>query len=98
MSSEKIEITGRQIAAARELLNLTQADLADAIGMFRQNLTKLETGKVAPRQRTLKKIRDVLERRGIEFTNGNGPGVRLNTAKAAEYAKAAHAAGARSPG
>lgn len=72
MSSTKKRITGRQIAAARELLNLTQRDLAAAIGMLQPMLARIEAAKVTPRIATLERIAAELERRGVEFLNGRG--------------------------
>ena len=40
-----------------------------------------------PQRANLEKIQAELERRGIEFTNGDGIGVRLNFQKAAEFAR-----------
>jgi hypothetical protein len=42
-----------------------------------------------PSADTLAKIQSELERRGIEFSNGDGIGVRLNHRKAAEFARQA---------
>jgi hypothetical protein len=49
----------------------------------------LESGKSEPRQANLQKIEAELKRRGIEFTNGTGIGVRLDFEKAADFARAA---------
>ena len=72
MSSTKNRIHGRQIAAARELLRLSQGDLAAAVGMLPQALARIEADRVVPREATLGKIVAELERRGIEFINGRG--------------------------
>ena len=74
MSSNNRPITGRQIAAARELLDITQRELAEAVGLLVQSLARIEATK-GPRERTsraLMLIRAELERRGIEFINGRG--------------------------
>ena len=76
MSSENLRITGRHIAAARELLDITQEQLAQAAGVSRVTLARLEKAQHIPRDGTLDKIREALERRGIEFMNGDRPGVR----------------------
>lgn len=87
-----MKITGAQITAARNLLKITQEELAQASGVAEHTLYRFETDKTFPHQRTLNKILAELERRGIEFTNGTGIGVRLNFEKAAEFARsAAHA-------
>lgn len=84
-----MKISGPQVAAARELLRLTQAELAAAIGVSLQTIFRFEAGKHDPYPATEAKIRGELERRGIEFSNGDGAGVRINYAKAAEFARLA---------
>ena len=82
-----MKITGAQITAARNLLKITQEELAQASGVAEHTLYRFETDKTFPHQRTLSKVLAELERRGIEFTNGTGIGVRLNFEKAAEFAR-----------
>ena len=72
MSSPKTRVSGRQIAAARELLRLSQGDLAAAVSMLPQALARIEADRVRPRANTLSRIINELERRGIEFINGRG--------------------------
>lgn len=66
------KVTGRQIEAARALLNLSQSELAASLGMLPPALARIEAGRVQPRIATLAKIVAELERRGIEFVNGRG--------------------------
>jgi DNA-binding XRE family transcriptional regulator len=75
-------LTGRHVAAARGLLAMTQSDLAAAAGVTRQTLIDWEAGTRIPRSDTVDKVRDALERRGIEFSNGGEPGVKYRPAKA----------------
>jgi len=82
-----MKVSGRQISAARDLLGLTQVELAKAAGVGESTVLNFELGKLEPHQKNREKIQTELERRGIEFTNGDGIGVRLNNAKAAEYAR-----------
>lgn len=82
-----MKISGRQVMAARNLLGLTQDELATAASVDRTTVLRFETGQIEPQRASLKKIQDELERRGIEFTNGTGIGVRINFEKAAEYAQ-----------
>ena len=84
-----MKISGNQIAAARELLGFSQTELAIAAGVGRQTVTRFEAGQVDPQRSSREKILAELERRGIEFINGIGPGVRLNLEKAAAFARAA---------
>jgi transcriptional regulator with XRE-family HTH domain len=72
MSSENRKITRRQIIAARDLLGIEQAELAESLSMFPTSLSRIESGRVKPRQATLDRIVKELERRGIEFINGRG--------------------------
>ncbi|PSM31940.1 helix-turn-helix transcriptional regulator [Haliangium sp. UPWRP_2] len=93
-----MKISGKQVAAARELLGLTQTELAAAAGVSAQTIFRFEAGKAEPQRTSLEKILTELARRGIEFTNGTGTGVRLDHAKAAEFSRAAGAAHAAETG
>lgn len=73
--------------AARNLLGLTQVELATAAAVDPSTVLRFELGQIEPQRGSLKKIQEELERRGIEFTNGTGIGVRLNYEKAAEFAR-----------
>ena len=68
-------ITGRQIRAARALLDISQDDLARAAGLTKQGISKIEDGSVQPREGTIADIAKVFDERGIEFTDNSG--VRL---------------------
>lgn len=80
-------ISGKQVEAARVLLGLTQGELAKAAGVSEITIRRYETNVQVPNTRTLAKILETIEMRGIEFTNGTGIGVRLNYEKAAEFAR-----------
>lgn len=82
-----MKILGKQVTAARDLLGITQAELAELAGLSTDTVFKFEAGKAQPYPRSIEKIRAELERRGIEFTNGDGIGVRLNYAKAEAFAR-----------
>lgn len=84
-----MKVSGAQVTAARDLLRITQVELADAAGVSYRSVLKFETADAELRPSTLQKILVELERRGIEFTNGDGAGVRINYAKAAEFARSA---------
>lgn len=78
MSSNNRPITGRQIAAARELLDITQRELVEALGINGTTLARIESAKRRTREsQALTMIVKELERRGIEFINGTG--VKLKT-------------------
>ena len=89
---KEMKISGAQVIAARNLLSITQQELADAADVSYRTVHSFEVGQAEPRPENLRKILDELERRGIEFTNGDRPpssdpgiGVRLNLTKASAY-------------
>lgn len=82
-----MKISGRQVSAARDLLGLTQEELAASVGLKVHSISRFELGQTEPHRANREKIQAELERRGIEFTNGTGIGVRLNYEKAAEFAR-----------
>ena len=90
----KMKISGAQVTAARNLLRITQEELAAGSGVSEETVRRFEADHTLPQRATLAKILSELERRGIEFTNGNhrgspgdGIGVRLNLDKAATFAR-----------
>lgn len=72
-----MKISGRQLAAARSLLNWSQQHLATAAGVTQQTIALWETEQQVPRASTLARVMAVIEERGVEFTNGGAPGVRF---------------------
>jgi len=77
-----IKIDGRHISAARDLLGISQRDLARASGVSTHTIVNIENRLTIARESTLEKIRTALQRRGIEFFNGGSPGVRFHPEKA----------------
>lgn len=77
-----VKIDGRHVVAARSLLRMTQQELADAANVAKQTVMRIETNQTVPHHGTLEALREALERRGIEFLNGDAPGVRLHGDKA----------------
>lgn len=99
---KKMKISGSQVTAARDLLRITQAELAEAAGVATITVFRFEAGQAEPHRASIEKIQTELERRGIEFTNGDSPpsqgegiGVRLNYTKAATFARAEKGTAAR---
>lgn len=84
-----MKLKGRQVAAARELLGLSQTELATVVGVARSTISRFEAGEGDLKPSTLAEIQGELERRGIEFSNGTGTGIRLDHAKAEEFARTA---------
>lgn len=70
-------MTPGQCRAARGLVAMTQAELARAAVVPATLVADFETGVLTLRPADLEAIRGALERAGAEFTNGEGPGVRL---------------------
>lgn len=73
--------TGKQIAAARALLGMTQRELAKAAGLAQGTIATLETGKRTPTRSNLAAVVAALQRRGIRFYNGACPTVQLVTSQ-----------------
>ncbi len=75
-------ITPGQSRGARAMLNMKREELAAASQVGHSTLFDFESGKRQPHPRTLAAIRAALEAAGVEFTNGDSPGVRLRKAGA----------------
>lgn len=74
------KVTSAQIRAARGLLKWTVRDLADKSGVHRNTITKMEADQ-ARHGPTIAAVVRALEVAGVEFTNGDAPGVRLRKKK-----------------
>jgi transcriptional regulator with XRE-family HTH domain len=69
-------VTSAQLRAARGLLNWTVRDLAAKAGVHRNTITRAEPDATAHGHAVAQVVR-TLEGAGVEFTNGERPGVRL---------------------
>ena len=67
-----MKITGKQIAMARILLGLNQQDLADALGIARKTILRIENEQSPGSTKTLASIQRFFEHRGLEFTPKEG--------------------------
>ncbi len=79
-----MKITAGQIRAARALLGMAQSALAKSAGVSIPTIKRCETDSdTAPNVATAsrEKVIDALEEAGIEFTNGDMPGVRIKAKK-----------------
>jgi predicted transcriptional regulator len=78
-----VEITSELIRAARALLRWEQRHLAKASAVSLPTVKRLEArpGILAAHGSTVTALRRALEAAGVEFTNGNQPGVRLHKRK-----------------
>jgi len=76
-----LKVSIRQLKAARTLVGWSQEELASTSGISLPTIKRLEAaeGLLGGRQTTAQKIKNALERAGVEFIdeNGGGPGVRL---------------------
>jgi predicted transcriptional regulator len=74
-------LSSDQIRGARAILRLSQAELAKSASVSLETIKRLEAmdGELRVRLDTLTRIKDALERAGVEFIaeNGGGAGVRL---------------------
>lgn len=72
-------IHAAQLRAARSMLRWEQEQVAAAAGVSVATIGRLEglPGEMDARLGTLRRIQKAFEEAGIEFTNGDGPGVRL---------------------
>jgi transcriptional regulator with XRE-family HTH domain len=74
-------ITGRQISAARGLLQWSAKDLADKSGLNQVTIGKLESEAVQPQEKTLTLIANLFDKHGVEFLDGEGVRVRQNNVR-----------------
>jgi transcriptional regulator with XRE-family HTH domain len=81
-----------QLRMARAAVGWGVRELAKKAGVTANTVTRIENGADA-KQSTINRLRSALEAAGVEFTNGNQPGVRLTRAAAARVAEPATASG-----
>ena len=74
-------ITGEQVKAARRLLGWTQDTLAVETRVSPTIISHLETGRRRVAVLSVSVIQRALEEAGVEFTNGDRPGVKLKKAR-----------------
>ena len=79
-----------QLRMARAAIGWGVRELAEKAGVTANTVTRIENGADA-KQSTIDALQRALEAAGIEFTNGDQPGVRLTKAAAARSAKPASA-------
>ena len=72
-------LTSEQVRAARAMLRIDQRDLAAASGISLETVKRIEraTGPISALAATVDRITRAFESKGVEFTNGCQPGVRL---------------------
>ena len=72
-----MSLTAAQCRAARALLKWSQDKLAEASKVGTSTVGEFEREIRTPHDHILADMRSALEAAGIEFTNGEQPGVRL---------------------
>jgi transcriptional regulator with XRE-family HTH domain len=65
-------ISGKQVRAARALLDWSRGDLSKLTQVSLNTIRNLESGDMSTRITTMNVIQEALENTGIEFTEGNG--------------------------
>jgi transcriptional regulator with XRE-family HTH domain len=70
-------ISPQQSRAARGLLDWSQTELGVRANLSESTIRDFEKGRRVPAINNLTAIRAALEAAGVEFTNGDQPGVRL---------------------
>ena len=75
-----------QLRMARAAIGWGVRELAEKAGVTANTVTRIENGADA-KQSTIDALQRALEAAGIEFTNGDQPGVRLTKAAAARLAE-----------
>jgi len=77
-----------QLRMARAAVGWGVRELAEKAGVTANTVTRIENGADA-KQSTMDALQRALEAAGVEFTNGDQPGVRLTKASAAQSAEPA---------
>jgi transcriptional regulator with XRE-family HTH domain len=77
LSEEAPPLVPEQVKMARAALGLTLEALSAIAKVHRNTISNFETGKSDADPETLARIRRGLEKKGVAFTNGDEPGVKL---------------------
>lgn len=96
-----MELTGNHLKAARALVGIDQERLAELSGVSINTVRNMEACGEKPvggYARTREQMQSALEGLGIEFTNGNSPGVKLTRRGSAASAAPKGPVRPRSPG
>lgn len=72
-----LNLSPAQCRAARALVNWSQDQLESAAKVARKTIADFEREVRKPYPRTLEALQAALEAAGVEFTNGDAPGVKL---------------------
>jgi transcriptional regulator with XRE-family HTH domain len=72
-------LTPEQSRAARGLVGWTQERLAQEARVGLSTVRDFESRRRSPIENNLRAVQRALEAAGVEFTNGNQPGVRMKS-------------------
>lgn len=78
---DNVQMNAVQLRMARAALGWGVRELGSNAGVTANTVTRIENGADA-KQSTIDRLRRALEAAGVEFTNGDQPGVRLRKAAA----------------
>ncbi len=76
-------ITSEQCRAARALLKWTQGEVAEKADLALSTIKDFEAERRTPHASNLAEIERIFTAAGIEFTNGDAPGIRLHKRRGA---------------
>jgi ribosome-binding protein aMBF1 (putative translation factor) len=65
-------LSPKQVREARQLLNWSQEDFAESVGISRGCLRRFEQKRYTPNVTLLDRMRSALESAGVEFVSENG--------------------------
>ena len=74
-------LKARQVRAGRALVGIGQKELAKMADVAVATLRRMEDDGIGPERSnagSVQRVKDCLESAGVEFTNGDAPGVRLS--------------------
>ena len=91
-------LTPAQCRGARGILDWTQDRLATEASVSLSTIKEFEAGRRSPISNNLAAMKRALESGGVEFTNGDRPGVRLREPGAAAAARGPSKPAAGQPG
>ena len=81
MSQDANAITQAQFRAARALLDWSRSKLGEKAGHSLATIQRVEKGGAFVSDDVREKLKATLEAAGVEFINGDAPGVRLKPGK-----------------
>jgi transcriptional regulator with XRE-family HTH domain len=92
-----VQMKAVQLRMARAAVGWGVRELADRAGVTANTVTRIENGADA-KQSTMDALQRALEAAGLEFINGEQPGVRLRKGTSEPFADAPNAGSARKGG